>query len=85
MYKIAFPQMGDYSVPAKYLMSHILHAEIIDAPKITNKTIEIGSKYSPEFVCTPFKYTLGTMIECLEKGADILIQMGGGCRYGYYF
>lgn len=85
MYKIAFPQMGDYSVPAKYLMSHILNAEIIDAPKITNKTIEIGSKYSPEFVCTPFKYTLGTMIECLEKGADILIQMGGGCRYGYYF
>ena len=24
------------------------------------------------------------MIECLEKKADILIQMGGGCRYGYY-
>ena len=24
------------------------------------------------------------MIECLEKGAEVLIQMGGGCRYGYY-
>ena len=85
MYKIAFPQMGDYYVPAEYLLSHILNAKIVKAPKITTKTIELGTKYSPEFVCTPFKYTLGTLIECLEKGADTLIQMGGGCRYGYYF
>lgn len=85
MYKIAFPQMGDYYVPAEYLLSNILNAKIIKAPKITTKTIELGTKHSPEFVCTPFKYTLGTLIECLEKGADTLIQMGGGCRYGYYF
>lgn len=84
MYKIAFPQMGDYYVPAEFLMSHALNVKIIKAPKITTKTIELGTKYSPEFVCTPFKYTLGTMIECLDKGADTLIQMGGGCRYGYY-
>lgn len=83
--KIAFPQMGDYYVPANYLLSHIFpNVKVIKAPKITNKTVEIGTKYSPEFVCTPFKYTLGTMIECLEEKADILIQMGGGCRYGYY-
>ena len=85
MYKIAFPQMGDYHVPAKYLLSHVVKAEVIDAPNITRKTIETGSKYSPEFVCTPFKYTLGTMIECLDKGSNLLIQQGGGCRYGYYF
>lgn len=85
MTKIAFPHMGDYHVPANYLLSHIFpNTEVIKAPKITSKTIEIGTEHSPEFICTPFKYTLGTMIECLEKGADILIQMGGGCRYGYY-
>ena len=83
--KIAFPLMGNYDVPIKYLFSRICETEIIDAPKITSKTIELGSKYSPDFVCTPFKYTLGTYIECLEKGANTLIQMGGGCRYGYYF
>ena len=83
--KIAFPLMGNYHVPIKYLFSKITGLEIIDSPKITSKTIELGSKYSPDFVCTPFKYTLGTFIECLEMGADILIQMGGGCRYGYYF
>ena len=76
--------MGDYYIPVKYLFKHITNLEIIDAPKITNKTIEIGSKYSPDFVCTPFKYTLGTMIESCDKGANVLIQAGGGCRYGYY-
>lgn len=82
--KIAYPLMGDYNVPAKFLLSKTLSGQIIDPPPITNKTIEIGSKYSPEFVCTPFKYTLGTIIESIEKGADIVIQLGGGCRYGYY-
>ena len=54
--------MANYYVPAKYLLSHILNHEVIVSPKITNKTIELGSKYSPDFVCTPFKYTLGTII-----------------------
>lgn len=81
---ISFPHVGDYYVPARYLLSHIVDAEILVAPKITSKTIELGSKYSPEFVCTPFKYTLGTLIEALDKGANVLIQAGGGCRYGYY-
>lgn len=76
--------MGDYMVPVYYLLSHILKEEIIVPPLITRETIELGVKHSPEFVCMPFKFTLGTFIECLEKGANILIQAGGGCRYGYY-
>ena len=84
MYKIGFPHVGNYSIPARFLFSNILDCDIIEAPSITNKTIEIGVKYSPEFVCTPFKYTLGTMLEVIESGADVVIQLGGGCRYGYY-
>lgn len=76
--------MGNYHIPVKYLFSKILKSEIMSSPPITTKTIELGTKYSPDFVCTPFKYTLGTFIECLEKGANILMQAGGGCRYGYY-
>ena len=83
--RLAFPLMGNYSVPSKYLFSKICNCEIIDSPSITTKTVELGSKYSPDFLCTPFKYTLGTYIECLNMGADTLIQMGGGCRYGYYY
>lgn len=84
MNTLAFPHMGNYYVPIKYLFSHITNLNIMVSPPITNKTIELGNKYSPDFVCTPFKYTLGTYIEALEKGANILVQAGGGCRYGYY-
>ena len=81
---VAFPIMGNYFVPANFLFSKISKCKILKPPPITSKTIELGSKYSPDFLCTPFKYILGTYIECLEMGADTLIQMGGGCRYGYY-
>lgn len=83
-YKISFPHLGDYYIPVKYLFSHIFNYKVMVPPKITNKTLELGSKSSPDFVCMPFKYTLGCYIESLEKGANILIQLGGGCRYGYY-
>ena len=84
MTKIAFPYIGDYHVPAKFFIEKALGKEVVMPPKITKKTVEIGNKNSPEFVCSPFKYTLGTLIEALEMGADTLIQLGGGCRYGYY-
>lgn len=83
-HKIGFPQVGNYSVPARFLFSNILDCDIVVAPSITNKTIDLGVKYSPDFVCTPFKYTLGTMLEVIDMGADVVVQLGGGCRYGYY-
>lgn len=76
--------MGNYYNHVKYLISHITHNEIIDIPLISEKTIELGTKYSPDFVCMPFKYTIGTIIEGLELGGNVIIQFGGGCRYGYY-
>ena len=82
--KIGFPHVGNYCYPARFLFSNILDCEVIDAPNISSKTIDLGVKHSPEFVCTPFKYTLGTLIEVIEKGASVVIQLGGGCRYGYY-
>lgn len=82
---IAFPMMGNYYIPANYLFTKISNCKVMLAPKITSKTIELGTKNSPDFLCTPFKYTLGTYIECLDNGANTLIQMGGGCRYGYYY
>ncbi len=84
MTKVSFPIIGSYDIPALYLLTHALNVTVIKPPPITSKTINLGVKYSPDFVCTPFKYTLGTMIESIDKGADTLIQLGGGCRYGYY-
>ena len=83
MHTIAFPKLDNYDVPALYLFSHITNYKIIK-PVINLNTMETGSKHSPDFVCAPFKYTLGSLINGLENGADILLQFGGGCRYGYY-
>lgn len=81
---ISFPHLGNYSTPINYFMSHVTNCEVMLAPPITKKTIELGSKYSPDFVCLPFKYNLGNFIESLDQGATILAQAGGGCRYGCY-
>ena len=82
---VSFPHLSNYDVPIKYLIEKLTDAEVIPSPSITKKTIELGSKYSPDYVCMPFKYTLGNYIESLDNGANILIQAGGGCRFGYYF
>ena len=81
---ISFPHLGDYYIPIKYIIKNITNCDVIIPPKNTKKTIELGSKYSPDDICMPFKYNLGNYIEALNSGADILIQAGGGCRYGYY-
>ncbi len=82
---ISFPHLGNYHVPVENLLRHLFpEHKILPAPPITKKTLELGSRYSPDFVCVPFKYNLGNYIEALEQGANVLVQAGGGCRYGFY-
>ncbi|SHN51384.1 hypothetical protein [Desulfitobacterium chlororespirans] len=82
---MSFPHMGNYHVAIEFLLRHVLdNIQVFTPPPITKKTLELGSKYSPDFVCVPFKYNLGNYLEALEQGANILVQSGGGCRFGYY-
>ncbi|MBQ7140183.1 MAG: 2-hydroxyacyl-CoA dehydratase [Bacilli bacterium] len=81
---ISFPNLGDYYVVFKNFLTRTSKCEIMVPLKSTKKTLELGNKYAPDFVCLPFKYTLGNFIESLDNGANVLIQAGGGCRYGYY-
>ena len=76
--------MGNYYIPISYFIKKITKCDVVQPPPITKKTLELGSRYSPDYICVPFKYNLGNYIESLEKGANILLQAGGGCRYGYY-
>jgi len=80
---VSFPHMGNYAHVLAPL-AELIDADVMLAPPITRRTLEIGAKHSPEFVCIPFKYNLGNFIEALDAGADVLIQAGGGCRFGYY-
>ncbi|MBE2268709.1 MAG: hypothetical protein IAE80_10805 [Anaerolinea sp.] len=81
--RVCFPLLGSYYVAEKVVGS-LVGDEVILPPPITKRTLEIGAKHSPEAVCVPFKYMLGNFIEAVELGANVLVQMGGGCRLGCY-
>ncbi len=82
--KVSFPHLGSYCVPIEYLFTRGVGVDYVTPPPITRRTLEIGSRYSPDTVCAPFKYNLGNYIETIEAGANTLVQTGGVCRLGYY-
>ena len=87
-YIVSFPHIGNYYIPIYNLLNNIVDKEnvkVLMPKRITNNTIVKGSKISPDFACLPFKFNMGNYIEVLEEGANVLIQAGGGCRYGYYY
>ena len=82
---ISFPHIGNYYIPVYNLFDNLIDkskCEILVPNKNSIKSLEIGSLNSPEFICTPFKYNMGNYIEALEAGANVLVQIGGGCKYG---
>ena len=81
---ISIPHLGPYYIPIKYIIEKTTKCKVIIPPENNKQTIEIGSKESPDDICMPFKYNLGNYINALNMGANILIQAGGGCRYGYF-
>jgi predicted nucleotide-binding protein (sugar kinase/HSP70/actin superfamily) len=82
---LSFPHLADYYIPVAGLLQSLFPASsVVPPPPITRRTLELGALHSPDFVCVPFKYNLGNFIEALESGADVLVQAGGGCRFGFY-
>lgn len=79
-----FPLVGDYHVIVNILLERCLNYKVLICPATTKRTVEIGSRNSPDMVCTPFKITLGNFIEAIEKGANVLVMPGAGCRLGFY-
>ena len=82
--KVYFPRWESYNVAVEHIIRNGLDCDYLYAKPITRRTLELGTKNSPDFVCTPFKYILGGYIEAIEEGANTLIQVGGLCRLGYY-
>ena len=82
--KVSFPGLDKYHIPVSYLIKKTTDLEVVGPIPTTKKTLELGSKYSPDMVCVPFKYNLGNFIEALDNKVDVLLQIGGGCRCGYY-
>ena len=84
---ITYPHFGSLTYVFESLMRGLGRNDLIIPYKPSKKTAELGERYSPEFICTPFKLTLGTFIEGLERGATELAIGGcnGYCRFGYYW
>lgn len=82
--RVAFFRFSYYDIAFKFFVEQVLDADFISLPPATNRTFELGSQYSSDQVCAPFKHILGDYIEALELGADVLVQFAGPCRLGYY-
>lgn len=83
--RVTFPHLGNVYIAIEALLQGLGH-EPVTPPLSTKRTIEWGSRYSPEDICLPFKTILGNMLEGIELGADSVYMLGGWgpCRLGYY-
>lgn len=82
-----YPHFGSLKYVFQSLLNELGRPDQIVPNKPSKKTAQLGSRYSPEFVCTPFKITLGTFIESLKRGATELGSGGGNgyCRFRSYW
>lgn len=55
-------------------------------PYSSKKTLELGTKYSPDSICLPYKLILGNFMQAIEKNVDYvaMISSPGICRLGEY-
>jgi predicted nucleotide-binding protein (sugar kinase/HSP70/actin superfamily) len=82
---LGFPRMGTSAIAIKAMFTGIgMQVEL--GPTLSNRTVSLGARHSPEFICTPYKYILGNMIEMVEAGANTLLYMDGAelCRNSCY-
>ncbi|MBW9149143.1 2-hydroxyglutaryl-CoA dehydratase [Clostridium sp. CM028] len=83
--KITFPHLGNTYLAAKALFDG-LGIECIVPPFSSNEALELGSKFSPEEMCLPYKIMMGNYLQSIDLGADTIIIPGscGPCRFGEY-
>ena len=82
--KVALPRYGEYNCALKYIVEQGFETQCVLPPPLSRRTEDLGARNSPDLVCTPFKTTLGSMIEALEAGADTIIMVPGACRLNYF-
>jgi predicted nucleotide-binding protein (sugar kinase/HSP70/actin superfamily) len=83
--KATFPHLGNVYIAVKALFDG-LGIDYVIPPQNSADALTIGSKYSPEEICLPFKIMIGNYIQAIEEGADTVILTGscGPCRFGEY-
>lgn len=82
---ITFPHMGNIFLAAKITFDG-LGIRYVIPPVNSKKSLEIGSRISPEEMCLPFKIMMGNYVQSIAQGADSILLVGsrGPCRFGEY-
>ena len=82
---LTIPHMGHLHLGFQKVLKD-LGVHITMPPRPNKEALMLGTRYSPECSCLPFKLNLGNMIQALNQGAtDIMMPGGfGPCRFGYY-
>lgn len=85
MKKVSFAHMGYSYLGFKQLVEEMGFEAVVPANP-SPATLDLGVQYAPEFACIPFKTVLGTYLEVLNRGAEMIITSGGvgPCRAGLY-
>ena len=83
---LSFPYVGTFTYVFESIARGMKRDDIIVPDEPTYRTKQLGSQHSSEFVCTPFKMLLGSIIEVIEKGAYEIVAtvFVDYCRLGYY-
>ena len=84
--KVGIFHMGNISLAARTFFRE-LKVEVVVPPPNNQATLTLGTRYSPETACIPYKLILGNFIQDLEMGADTLVMVTStnvACRMGYY-
>ncbi len=86
-YILTYPVAGDYDLAFDIFFRRLGYT-VATPPKTSQSTLNAGVKHSPSQACLPFKYTLGNIIEGIEKhNANVVAMIGGKtgmCRLAYY-
>jgi len=83
--KLSFPHFGYAQLAFRTLIEDLEH-EAVMPPRPGKRTLDLGVRHSPEFICLPFKVVLGSYLETIEAGAEAGLAVGGigPCRFGLY-
>ncbi len=83
--KVAFPHMGNVYIAWASALKK-LGVEPFVPPYSSKRTLELGTKYSPDSICLPYKLILGNFMQAIEKDVDYvaMISSPGICRLGEY-
>ncbi len=83
--KVTFPHIGNAWIVIQTLFES-LNVEVVIPPMNSKRTLQLGTRLSPESACLPLKLNLGNYIEAMDECADTIVITGGigPCRFGYY-